>query len=340
MLFELFLFAIMRCCFRSSVTYMFTLISNLSIEYIMLVVVLVSGPALRRLAGLYSCGVVALAALSCTEYSIHNDWSSLWQVDSSEVVFAGGRYCYTEDLVALQRCTPTSKLPLSILAFLAAISTPLHLEVWRSELRRHPDRVYSGLILQGLSRGFRIGFDYACHSCRSAKKNMASAIQHPEPVGEYLSRELQVGRILGPISGAIGGVVHISRFGVIPKPHQPGKWRIITDLSAPKGASVNDGIDPALCSLLYASLDDGVAHISRIGAGTLLEKFDLESAYRLIPVYPEDRLLLGVAWEGNRYVDGSLPFGLRSCAQAVHSCHRRASVDNASIRYYRGAALP
>ena len=44
--------------------------------------------------------------------------------------------------------------------------------------------------------------------------------------------------------------------GEIPKPHQPGKWRIIVDLSYPKGVSVNDGISQELCSLAYASIDD------------------------------------------------------------------------------------
>ena len=31
-----------------------------------------------------------------------------------------------------------------------------------------------------------------------------------------------------------------------------------------------------------------------------------------MPVHPEDRLLLGMLWEGKVYVDTALPFGLRS----------------------------
>ena len=48
-----------------------------------------------------------------------------------------------------------------------------------------------------------------------------------------------------------------------------------------------------------------------LGRGALLAKFDLESAYRLVPVHPQDRLLLGVKWEGAT-LDGTLPFGLWS----------------------------
>ena len=43
-----------------------------------------------------------------------------------------------------------------------------------------------------------------------------------------------------------------------------------------------------------------------------MAKFDVKSAYRLIPMRPEDRYLLGMVWEDKLYVDASLPFGLRS----------------------------
>ena len=39
---------------------------------------------------------------------------------------------------------------------------------------------------------------------------------------------------------------------------------------------------------------------------------DIESAFRLIPVHPDDYELLGMYWEGKYYYDKVLPFGLRS----------------------------
>ncbi len=51
---------------------------------------------------------------------------------------------------------------------------------------------------------------------------------------------LQEAQILG---------IHCSPFGVIPKRGRPGKWRLIVNLSAPKGNSVNDGISKELASL-------------------------------------------------------------------------------------------
>ena len=58
--------------------------------------------------------------------------------------------------------------------------------------------------------------------------------------------------------------------------------RLITDVSHPRAASVNDGIDPLLCSLSYVPVD-AVCTIWRLGVGTVLAKFDFESAYRQIP---------------------------------------------------------
>ena len=43
-----------------------------------------------------------------------------------------------------------------------------------------------------------------------------------------------------------------------------------------------------------------------------MAKFDLESAYRNIPVHPSDRFLLGHKWKGQFYVDLVLTFGLCS----------------------------
>ena len=75
---------------------------------------------------------------------------------------------------------------------------------------------------------------------------MPSTLAHPEVIDCYTSEETAGGRILGPFSkGAIRGLL-TNRLGVIPKGRIPGKWRLITDLSFPDGASVNDGIDPAL----------------------------------------------------------------------------------------------
>ena len=104
------------------------------------------------------------------------------------------------------------------------------------------------------------------------------------------------------------GMLHISRFDVIPK-STPGKWRLITDLSHPEGGSVNNGIHPSMCTLHYTSVDRVARSMQKYGKGALMAKIDVKSAYRLVPVHPDDRYLLGVKWEDQFCM---LPFGLRS----------------------------
>ena len=60
------------------------------------------------------------------------------------------------------------------------------------------------------------------------------------------------GVVLGPFAPEDVPEVHIHRFGVIPKSHQPGRWRLIVH---PDGKSVNDGISSELCSLQYTRVD-------------------------------------------------------------------------------------
>ena len=43
-----------------------------------------------------------------------------------------------------------------------------------------------------------------------------------------------------------------------------------------------------------------------------MAKVDAKSAYRNVPVHPDDRWLMGMMWDGALYVDTALPFGLRS----------------------------
>ena len=60
------------------------------------------------------------------------------------------------------------------------------------------------------------------------------------------------------------------------------------------------------------TVDDAARVIEASGWGAYLAKVDIKNAYRIIPVHPEDRALLGMQWEGALYVDAALPFGLRS----------------------------
>jgi hypothetical protein len=227
------------------------------------------------------------------------------------ILFSAGSYPHIRDLLALEAARPPE---LGVVhPELLQISSPLtdRLPRWRRALAGHPDKTFAHYVLVGIEHGFRVGFDHAT-ALSPAAQNMPSARAHSAVITDYITGELAGGRMLGPFPpGRIPGV-HTNRMGVVPKGHTPGRWRLITDLSHPEGASVNDGIRRDLCSLTYTSVEAVATAARRLGEGTLLAKLDVRSAYRLVPVHPSDRPLLGVRWDGAFYVDGVLPFGLRS----------------------------
>ncbi len=97
-------------------------------------------------------------------------------------------------------------------------------------------------LLNGMRNGFQVGYRWGS-TRRSNPRNMPSAREHPEVMEGYLHKELQEGRIVGPLHQSEFPTVHVSPCGVRPK-SEPGKWRLIVDLSSPRGASVNDGSTP------------------------------------------------------------------------------------------------
>lgn len=66
---------------------------------------------------------------------------------------------------------------------------------------------------------------------------------------------------------------------------------------------MNDVINPTLCSMSLASVDD-----ASLSKGVLLAKFDIANAHQ---VHLENRLL-GISWHGEIRVDGALLFHFRS----------------------------
>ena len=226
----------------------------------------------------------------------------------------------------------------STIAELGGIRSPLLpcLRAWQAKLRMLPDQQLACYVLRGLQEGFRVGFRRQC-ALTSASRNLPLAYQQSQIVGEYLQQELAAGRMLGPLPAILpdGQRVHINRVGVVPKGHTPGKWRMITDLSFPEGLSINDGVESALCSLEYTSVDRVAEVVAKLGLGTLMAKIDIKSAYRMIPVHPADRPLLGWRWEGQIFVDSALPFGLCSApkiftavADVIEWCFREAGVKH------------
>ena len=186
---------------------------------------------------------------------------------------------------------------------------PVIIDHWDELASDVGEALLRNYVSTGLRRGFHLR--YSKGPLVSASRNNPSAYQYKEVVSNYLIKELSRGSIAEPFSSPPLTNLHISRFGVIPK-STVGEWRMILDLSFPPNASVNLGISDTDASVSYEGLDFVIDKIIEAGRGCWLSKFDIQSAYRILPVHPDDRYLLGMRWEGFYFVDLTLSFGGRS----------------------------
>lgn len=53
----------------------------------------------------------------------------------------------------------------------------------------------------------------------------ATCREQPQLVEAHIHSERAAGRVLGPLPPNLARLTHTSSIGLIPKPHQPGKWR-------------------------------------------------------------------------------------------------------------------
>ena len=136
-------------------------------------------------------------------------------------------------------------------------------------------------------------------------KNLKSAIAHPKVVVEKISKEVKAGRVAGPFKYPPIPNLRISPLGLVPKKGATD-FRLIHHLSYPPNASVNDYIDPKFCHVKYTQFDEAIKLVQDLGQGCLLGKSDIKSAFRLIPVAPEDFDQLGFCYDKKVYFGSSI----------------------------------
>ncbi|XP_067681481.1 uncharacterized protein [Haliotis asinina] len=176
------------------------------------------------------------------------------------------------------------------------------------------------LLRVGFTSGFNLQFTGSFTPNNAP--NLRSARQFPQIVNTKLQKEISLGRIAGPFPSCPIQNLKVSPVGLVKKKSDTSSvttiadnYRLIHHLSHPRGSSVNDGISAEFCSVQYSRFDEAVSLVQQLGKGAQLAKFDVKSAFRLLPVRPEDFHLLGMYFEGNYYFDKCLPFGCSiSCA--------------------------
>lgn len=188
---------------------------------------------------------------------------------------------------------------------------PIRLEKLEDELKYY-ECPEASEILDGFRNGFPL--NYTGPRVATDARNLRSARRDPEVVKQKIQAEISVGRVAGPFKTRPLPTLRVSPLGLVPK-KVPGDFRLIHHLSYPAGSSLNDFIDPALCTVQYTSFDEAIHMVQDLGKGCLLGKSDIKSAFRLLPVSPDEFDQLGFQFEDNFYIDKAMPFGCsKSCS--------------------------
>lgn len=187
-------------------------------------------------------------------------------------------------------------------------STNINIDALEVALSCLPNRDFTTALINGLRFGFRIGYSLPRNTVCSP--NRPSALHNPTVVSAAIAKEIERGHTAGPFYTPPFPHYVCSPLACVPK--KPDSWRLILDLSAPVGSSINDGIARDEFACQFTPFDQILRMITQFGRGAPIAKVDLKHAFRQCPVHPDDWPLLCYCWDGSFYVDLRLPFGLRS----------------------------
>ncbi|QRV98327.1 Reverse transcriptase domain protein [Ceratobasidium sp. AG-Ba] len=218
------------------------------------------------------------------------------------------------------------------------VITPLLPLAWQAELTSLGLTEEFGDVTPGLIYGFPIGASRSLtFSSTPPNHKSATAPDRLSVVREAIDKELAAGRYSGPFKReeleARIGFFRTAPLGVVEK-STPGEFRIIQDFSYPRGQgehlALNDEIDPNDYPCEWGFFDDVAKVVVTAPPGTQAATFDVDAAYRRMPVRPEDQNHIVVYWGGEFFVDHCVPFGAASsngifgrCGDAIARIYSR-----------------
>jgi len=160
------------------------------------------------------------------------------------------------------------------------------------------------------------GADIGCRGparLPSVSSNAPSAYEFPEQITDSIADWILAGFAAGPFhpderppDAKVNGIMCRE------KPN--GSARIILNLSAPKGKSVNDGINAEDFPTSMSSTKKWLEILDRAGRHCVILKLDWASAYKHLAVRPQDVILQYFNWLGRDFAEVCLVFGGRSSA--------------------------
>ena len=144
--------------------------------------------------------------------------------------------------------------------------------------------------------------------------NTPAAVTHGAQVTDNIVSWLKAGFASGPFLAPPLPDFRCNSILAVP---QPGKVRVILNLSVPDGASFNDNINDFQLEKVVMSTARQVGYtIVGCGRGARMWKYDLRDAYKNVPARHADFRLQGFRWLGLFFVETQLIFGARTSVAA------------------------
>jgi len=170
--------------------------------------------------------------------------------------------------------------------------------------------------LHSVLHDLEFGCDIGCRgNARNASRsgNAPSAFKFGEQISDAVADWLDAGFAAGPFTAEqVPPDAKVS--GIMCREKPNGSARIILNLSAPVGRSVNDGIDNKDFPTSMASTAKWVAILNKAGRGCKFFKADWSVAYKHLHVRLFDTCLQWFCWLERFFVELNLVFGGRSSA--------------------------
>jgi hypothetical protein len=167
-------------------------------------------------------------------------------------------------------------------------------------------------VLQRIDNGATIGCRGKFRTATSCK-NAPDALENGPQVTDAIATWINKGLAYGPVDEEdVPADAKIN--GILTKQKPDGTVRIILNLSAPKGLSVNEGIDSDEFPATMSSTEAWIAVLNRAGRGCWFSKTDWADAYKHVTVSREDTALQWFEWGGKYFKELCLIFGSASSA--------------------------
>jgi len=169
------------------------------------------------------------------------------------------------------------------------------------------DRQRLDRVIDRLKHGAKIGCSGAARQ-PSRSNNSRDAYINGQRVTDAIAAWVKTGYVRGPILPAdVPQDVKIN--GIMTRSKPDGSVRVILNLSAPAGISVNDGINNDDFPTKMSSTTSWLGVLNQAGAGCWISKTDWADAYKQFPVHREDLPLQWFEWGGRYFVELCLIFG-------------------------------